>query len=136
MVLHPIDWIIAFLCLSISFLPALAFGKRSGKSTSEFFASGRSVPWWLTGISLVATTFSSDTPNLVANIRANAGGGWQLAVVGIHADRRRHSVLLCAALATLRCSDRPGILRTALFGKSASAVRGFRAIYLACFSTA
>ena len=79
MVLHTIDWVIAAACLLICFLPALAFGKRSGQSTSEFFASGRSVPWWLAGISLVATTFSSDTPNLVANIVRTQGvaGNWQ-----------------------------------------------------------
>ncbi len=130
MVLHPIDWIIAFLCVSICFLPALAFGKRSGKSTSEFFASGRSVPWWLTGISLVATTFSSDTPNLVANIVRTQGvaGNWQwwaftltgVATVFFFARLwRRSGVLTDLEFYELRYS-----------GKSAVAVRGFRAIYL------
>jgi solute:Na+ symporter, SSS family len=130
MVLHPIDWIIALACLSISFLPALAFGKRSGKSTSEFFASGRSVPWWLTGISLVATTFSSDTPNLVANIVRTQGvaGNWQwwaftltgVATVFFFARLwRRSGVLTDLEFYELRYS-----------GKSAIAVRGFRAVYL------
>src|SRR5262245_10252725 len=79
MQLHTIDWIIAFFCVAICFAPALFFGKRSGKSTAEFFASGRSVPWWLAGISMVATTFSSDTPNLVANFVRTQGvaGNWQ-----------------------------------------------------------
>ena len=79
MQLHSLDWIIAFLSVAVCFVPALFFGKRSGKSTAEFFASGRSVPWWLAGISMVATTFSSDTPNLVANFVRTQGvaGNWQ-----------------------------------------------------------
>lgn len=130
MVLHTIDWIIAAACLLICFLPALAFGKRSGQSTSEFFASGRSVPWWLAGISLVATTFSSDTPNLVANIVRTQGvaGNWQwwaftltgVSTVFFYARLwRRSGVLTDLEFYELRYS-----------GKSASAVRGFRAIYL------
>jgi len=71
--LHTLDWIVAFVSVAICFVPALFFGRRSGKSTAEFFASGRSVPWWLAGISMVATTFSSDTPNLVANFVRTQG---------------------------------------------------------------
>jgi solute:Na+ symporter, SSS family len=130
MILHPIDWVIAAACILICFLPALAFGKRSGKSTSEFFASGRSVPWWLAGISLVATTFSSDTPNLVANIVRTQGvaGNWQwwaftltgVATVFFYARLwRRSEVLTDLEFYELRYS-----------GKPATAVRGFRAIYL------
>ncbi len=130
MILHPIDWIIAIVCLLICFLPALAFGKRSGKSTSEFFASGRSVPWWLAGISLVATTFSSDTPNLVANIVRTQGvaGNWQwwaFTLTGVSTVFffarlwRRSGVLTDLEFYELRYS-----------GKSATAVRGFRAVYL------
>jgi solute:Na+ symporter, SSS family len=130
MILHPIDWVIAAACILICFLPALAFGKRSGKSTSEFFASGRSVPWWLAGISLVATTFSSDTPNLVANIVRTQGvaGNWQwwaftltgVATVFFYARLwRRSEVLTDLEFYELRYS-----------GKPATAVRGFRAVYL------
>jgi SSS family solute:Na+ symporter len=130
MILHPIDWIIASLCILICFLPALAFGRRSSKNTAEFFASGRSVPWWLAGISLVATTFSSDTPNLVANIVRTQGvaGNWQwwaftltgVATVFFYARLwRRSGVLTDLEFYELRYS-----------GKSASAVRGFRAVYL------
>src|SRR5689334_22087965 len=74
-----IDWLIVAASVAICFLPALFFGKRSGKSTAEFFASGRSVPWWLGGLSMVATTFSSDTPNLVTNFVRTQGvaGNWQ-----------------------------------------------------------
>ncbi len=133
MQLHTIDWIIAFFCIAICFVPALFFGKRSGKSTTEFFASGRSVPWWLAGISMVATTFSSDTPNLVANFVRTQGvaGNWQwwaftmtgVATVFFYARLwRRSGVLTDLEFYELRYS-----------GKAASAVRGFRAIYLGFF---
>ena len=133
MQLHTIDWIIAFLSISICFVPALFFGKRSGKSTAEFFASGRSVPWWLAGISMVATTFSSDTPNLVANIVRTQGvaGNWQwwaftltgVATVFFYARLwRRSGVLTDLEFYELRYS-----------GKAATTVRGFRAIYLGLF---
>jgi Na+/proline symporter len=131
--LAPIDWIIAIGSVLICFLPALAFGKRSGKNTSEFFASGRSVPWWLVGLSMVATTFSSDTPNLVANFVRTQGvaGNWQwwaftltgVATVFFYARLwRRSGVLTDLEFYELRYS-----------GKAASAVRGFRALYLGLF---
>src|SRR5438874_2486659 len=66
--LHALDWVIAGLCLLICFAPALFFGRRASKNTAEFFVSGRAVPWWLAGLSMVATTFSSDTPNLVIDM--------------------------------------------------------------------
>ena len=76
--LAPLDWVIAGICLVVCFAPALLFGKRAGTSTAEFFASGRAVPWWLAGLSMVATTFSSDTPNLVTDIvrRNGVAGNW------------------------------------------------------------
>src|SRR3954471_17830980 len=76
--LTALDWIIALLAVGICFAPALWFSRRSGKSTTEFFASGRAVPWWLAGLSMVATTFSSDTPNLVTDIvrRQGVAGNW------------------------------------------------------------
>jgi len=130
MTLHAIDWIIAIASVLVCFLPALAFGKRSGKNTSEFFASGRSVPWWLAGISMVATTFSSDTPNLVANFVRTQGvaGNWQwwaftltgVATVFFYARLwRRSGVLTDLEFYEVRYS-----------GKAAGAVRGFRAVYL------
>ncbi len=133
MILHPIDWVIAIACVLICFLPALAFGRRSGKNTSEFFASGRSVPWWLAGISMVATTFSSDTPNLVANFVRTQGvaGNWQwwaFTLTGVSTVFffarlwRRSGVLTDLEFYELRYS-----------GKAAGAVRGFRAIYLGLF---
>src|SRR5499427_4312188 len=133
MQLHTVDWIIAFISIAICFVPALFLGKRSGKNTAEFFASGRSVPWWLAGISMVATTFSSDTPNLVANIVRTEGvaGNWRwwsftltgIATVFFFARLwRRSGVLTDLEFYELRYS-----------GKAASVVRGFRAIYLGLF---
>jgi SSS family solute:Na+ symporter len=130
MTLHPVDWIIALVSVLICFLPALFFAKRSGKSTAEFFASGRSVPWWLAGISMVATTFSSDTPNLVTNFVRTEGvvGNWQwwaftltgVATVFFYARLwRRSGVLTDLEFYELRYS-----------GKAATALRGFRAVYL------
>src|SRR5512132_2770865 len=130
MTLHLIDWLIVGFTLLICFVPALAFGKRSGKSTSEFFASGRSVPWWLAGLSMVATTFSSDTPNLVTDIvRRNGVAGnwvwWAFVLTGVS------TVFFYA-----RLWRRSGVLTDLEFyeirysGKAASVVRGFRAVYL------
>jgi solute:Na+ symporter, SSS family len=128
--LHALDWMVAGVAVAICFIPALFFGKRSGKSTAEFFASGRSVPWWLAGLSMVATTFSSDTPNLVANFVRTQGvaGNWQwwaftltgVSTVFFYARLwRRSGVLTDLEFYELRYS-----------GRAASAVRGFRAVYL------
>src|SRR5450631_2865887 len=133
MQLHTIDWIIAFFSIAICFVPALFFGKRSGKNTAEFFASGRSVPWWLAGISMVATTFSSDTPNLVANFVRTQGvaGNWQwwaftltgVSTVFFYARLwRRSGVLTDLEFYEIRYS-----------GKPATFLRGFRAVYLGLF---
>jgi Na+/proline symporter len=130
MQLHTLDWVIAALAVIICFAPALFFGKRSGKSTAEFFASGRSVPWWLAGLSMVATTFSSDTPNLVANFVRTEGvaGNWRwwaftltgVSTVFFYARMwRRSGVLTDLEFYELRYS-----------GKAAGAVRGFRSVYL------
>lgn len=130
---EPIDWIIVALTLLVSFAPSLLFGKRAGKDTSEFFLSARSVPWWLAGLSMVATTFSSDTPNLVADIvrRQGVAGNWcwwafaltGIATVFFYARLwRRSSVLTDLEFYEIRYS-----------GKAASFVRGFRSIYLGFF---
>jgi solute:Na+ symporter, SSS family len=128
--LSAIDWIIAILAVVICFAPALFFGKRSSKNTSEFFASGRSVPWWLAGLSMVATTFSSDTPNLVTDIvrRNGVAGNWVwwafvltgVATVFFYARLwRRSGVLTDLEFYEIRYS-----------GTAAGAVRGFRSVYL------
>jgi len=66
--LAPLDWAIVAVSLLISFVPAVLLARRAGASTAEFFTSGRAAPWWLIGVSMVATTFSTDTPNLVTNL--------------------------------------------------------------------
>ncbi|MCX6909159.1 MAG: Na+:solute symporter, partial [Verrucomicrobia bacterium] len=119
--------------LLICFVPALFFGKRAGKSTSEFFVSGRAVPWWLAGLSMVATTFSSDTPNLVTDIvrRQGVAGNWcwwaftltGVSTVFFYARMwRRSEVMTDLEFYEIRYS-----------GKAASLVRGFRSIYLGLF---
>jgi Na+/proline symporter len=131
--LQTIDWIIVAATLIVCFGPALFFSKRAGKSTSEFFASGRSVPWWLAGLSMVATTFSSDTPNLVTDIvrRNGVAGNWVwwaftltgVATVFFYARLwRRSGVMTDLEFYELRYS-----------GKAAGVVRGFRSIYLGLF---
>ncbi len=128
--LHVVDWIIVACTLVICFLPALFFGRRAGRSTSEFFASGRAVPWWLAGLSMVATTFSSDTPNLVTDIvrRNGVAGNWVwwafvltgIATVFFYARLwRRSGVLTDLEFYELRYS-----------GWAARVVRGFRSVYL------
>src|SRR4029453_11486377 len=130
MQLQAIDWVIVALSLAVCFGPALMFGKRAGRSTSEFFASGRAVPWWLAGLSMVATTFSSDTPNLVTDIVRTSGvaGNWVwwafvltgMATVFFYARMwRRSEVLTDLEFYELRYS-----------GRAARLVRGFRAVYL------
>ena len=102
MQLYALDWIVAAGILVLCFSPALFFGKRAGKGTAEFFASGRAVPWWLAGLSMVATTFSSDTPQSGHGHRSPARRGGQLVLVGVRADRRGHRLLLRPALARVR----------------------------------
>lgn len=131
--LSALDWVIAIIAVAVCFIPALFLGKKSGQSTSEFFASGRSVPWWLAGLSMVATTFSSDTPNLVTDIvrRNGVAGNWVwwafvltgVATVFFYARLwRRSEVLTDLEFYEIRYS-----------GNAASAVRGFRAVYLGLF---
>jgi Na+/proline symporter len=128
--LSLLDWVIVAITLFICFIPALFFGKRASKSTTEFFASGRSVPWWLAGLSMVATTFSSDTPNLVTDIvrRQGVAGNWcwwaftltGVATVFFYARLwRRSGVMTDLEFYEIRYS-----------GKAASIVRGFRSVYL------
>jgi Na+/proline symporter len=128
-----LDWIILAGSLAVCFLPALFFAKRSGRNTSEYFASGRAVPWWLAGLSMVATTFASDTPNLVTNFVRTQGvaGNWQwwaftltgVATVFFYARLwRRSGVMTDLEFYELRYS-----------GRAASIVRGFRALYLGLF---
>jgi solute:Na+ symporter, SSS family len=133
MQLQPLDWVIIAVSLLICFVPALFLGRRAGKNTSEFFVSGRAVPWWLAGLSMVATTFSSDTPNLVTDIvRRNGVAGnwvwWAFVLTGVS------TVFFYA-----RLWRRSGVMTDLEFyeirysGRAARAVRGFRALYLGLF---
>ncbi len=133
MQLNALDITIALVALAISLAPAFFFAKRAGKGTAEFFASGRSAPWWLIGTSMVATTFSTDTPNLVTNFVRTKGvaANWEwwaflltgMATVFFFAKLwRRSGVLTDLEFYELRYSGRP-----------ASFVRGFRAVYLGLF---
>src|ERR1700752_3453978 len=128
--LQLLDWVIVALSLLVCFVPALFLGRRAGKSTSEFFVSGRAVPWWLAGLSMGATTFSSDTPNLVTDIvRRNGVAGnwvwWAFVLTGVS------TVFFYA-----RLWRRSGVLTDLEFyeirysGTAASVVRCFRAVYL------
>ena len=76
--LTSLDWLIVVVSIIVSFIPAIVLARRAGSSTTEFFTSGRAAPWWLIGVSMVATTFSTETPNLVANIVRTGGvaGNW------------------------------------------------------------
>ena len=114
------------LVLAIGF----AVSKRSSKSTSEYFLSGRTLPWWLLGLSMVATTFSTDTPNLVTDIVRTNGvsGNWVwwvflltgLLTVFVYAKLwRRSDVSTDMEFYELRYS-----------GKAGRFLRGFRSIYL------
>ena len=73
MTLTTLDWTIVVISLVIAFAPALWLMRRAGSNTTEFFTSGRAAPWWLIGVSMVATTFSTDTPNLVTNLVRDGG---------------------------------------------------------------
>ena len=128
-----LDWVIISTSIVISFLPALFFWKRAGSSTTEFFTSGRAAPWWLVGVSMVATTFSTDTPNLVTNLVRERGVSsnwvwWSFLLTGMM------TVFFYA-----RLWRRSGVLTDLEFyeirysGKAARVLRGFRAVYLGLF---
>tara|TARA_B100000287_G_scaffold433881_1_gene496737 strand:+ start:77 stop:1855 length:1779 start_codon:yes stop_codon:yes gene_type:complete len=128
-----LDWTIIFFFFIIFIIIGLINLKKSGESSKEFFLSGRNMPWWLLGISMVATTFSADTPNLVTNIVRKDGisGNWVwwaflitgMMTVFFYAKLwRRSKVLTDLEFYELRYS-----------GKAATFLRAFRAIYLGVF---
>jgi Na+/proline symporter len=130
MQLENIDWLIISSFFILSLLIGVVVSKKSGKDVTEFFLSGRKMPWWLLGISMVATTFSADTPNLVTDIvRTNGVAGnwiwWAFLLTGmltvfVYAKLwRRSEVLTDLEFYELRYS-----------GKGAAFLRGFRAFYL------
>lgn len=131
--LATIDWIVVFGFLALSLAVGLALTRRAGSSASEFFLSGRDMPWWLLGVSMVATTFSTDTPNLVTDIVRTGGvaGNWVW-----------WAFLLTGMLTTFvyaRLWRRSGVDTDVGFyelrysGRLARFLRGFRAVYLGGF---
>jgi solute:Na+ symporter, SSS family len=131
MQLALLDWSIIAAYFAVSLAIGLAFAGRAGKSLSEFFVSGRMVPWWLAGTSMVATTFAADTPLAVAGMVGENGVAgnwlwWNMVMSGIltvffYARLwRRAEVLTDAEFTELRYSGRPAAL-----------LRGFRALYMA-----
>ena len=131
--LHTIDWaiIVAFFVVVIGI--GVWASRSAGKSSSEFFLGGRGMPWWLLGVSMVACTFSADTPNLVADLVRTGGVAnnwcwWAFLITGmvtvfIYAKLwRRSGVMTDLEFYELRYG-----------GKPASFLRGFRSIYLGMF---
>lgn len=130
MALVTLDWVIVIGILALTFVPAAYMARRAGANTTEFFTSGRAAPWWLVGVSMVATTFSTDTPNLVTNLVREGGIAsnwvwWAFLLTGMSTVFfyaklwRRLGVVTDLEFYELRYS-----------GKAATVVRGFRAIYL------
>ncbi|MEM1137307.1 MAG: sodium:solute symporter family protein, partial [Bacteroidota bacterium] len=133
MTLTSIDWLFIALFFIISTAIGIITSKQAGKSAQDFFLSGRNMPWWLLGVSMVATTFSADTPNLVADIVRNNGvaGNWVwwaflltgMLTVFVYARLwRKSGVLTDLEFYEIRYS-----------GKEAAFLRGFRALYLGVF---
>ncbi|MFH5833358.1 sodium:solute symporter family protein [Halalkalibaculum sp. DA3122] len=128
--LETIDWFIIALYMVFSLAIGLYVARQAGKNSTEFFAAGKNMPWWLLGVSMVATTFSTDTPNLVANIVRTDGvsGNWVwwaflltgMLTVFVYANLwKRSGVLTDVEFYELRYS-----------GKMAAFLRGFRSVYL------
>lgn len=133
MQLTSLDWAIVAISLLVCFAPAAYMARRAGRSSAEFFGSGRSAPWWLVGVSMVATTFSTDTPNLVTDLVrtggvANNWAWWSFLLTG-----------MATVFFYARLWRRSGVLTDLEFyevrysGAPARAVRAFRAVYLGLF---
>lgn len=131
--LATLDWAIVAAFLGLSLAVGLAVTRRAGKSSGEYFLAGRAMPWWLLGVSMVATTFSTDTPNLVTDIVRTHGvaGNWVW-----------WAFLLTGMVTTFvyaRLWRRSGVVTDVEFyelrysGRMAGFLRGFRAVYLGLF---
>ncbi|HIA22996.1 MAG TPA: Na+:solute symporter [Candidatus Marinimicrobia bacterium] len=130
MTLSTLDWTIVGVYFTISLVVGIWASKQAGQDTKSFFLAGRNMPWWLLGVSMVATTFSTDTPNLVTDLVRQDGvaGNWVwwaflltgMLTVFVYAKLwRRSGVLTDIEFYELRYS-----------GKAAAFLRGFRALYL------
>ncbi len=133
MLLTSLDWTVMAAYAVLVLTVGLYFARRAGKGTSEFFLGGRSMPWWLLGTSMVATTFSTDTPNLVTDLVRSGGVSqnwiwWAFVITG-----------MCTVFFYAKLWRRSGIVTDVGFyelrysGKPAAFLRGFRAVYLGVF---
>ncbi|WP_038266136.1 sodium:solute symporter family protein [Zhouia amylolytica] len=128
--LTTLDYILIFSFFAITLFIGIWVSKKSGKSSSEYFLSGRTMPWWLLGLSMVATTFSTDTPNLVTDIvRTNGVSGnwvwWAFLITGLL------TVFVYAKLwRKSNVSTDIEFYELRYGGKPAKFLRGFRAVYL------
>ena len=128
-----LDWLVIAAYGGITLAVGLRFAGRAGRGTQEFFLSGRTMPWWLVGTSMVATTFSTDTPNLVTDLVRTGGVSanwvwWAFLVTG-----------MCTVFFYARLWRRSGVFTDMGFyelrysGRPAAFLRGFRALYLGVF---
>jgi len=128
--LTPLDWTVVALYFAFNVGIGFYYKSRAGSSVNEFFLSGRNVPWWLAGTSMVATTFAADTPLAVTGMVAKGGiaGNWLwwcfvasgMMTVFFYARLwRRSGVMTDIEFSEIRYSGRP-----------AAFLRGFRALYL------
>ena len=133
MQLSNLDWLVIAVYAVIAVTVGLYFARRAGSATGEFFLGGRSMPWWLLGTSMVATTFSTDTPNLVTDLVRTGGVSqnwvwWAFVITG-----------MCTVFFYAKLWRRSGVMTDVGFyelrysGKPAAFLRGFRAVYLGVF---
>ena len=131
--LTTLDWTVVAVYGVVTLVLGLWFARRAGRGTQEYFLSGRTLPWWLLGTSMVATTFSTDTPNLVTNFVRTGGvsrnwAWWAFLITGMA------TVFFYAKL-----WRRSGVFTDMEFyelryaGPPAAFLRGFRALYLGVF---
>ena len=130
MKISPIDAAIILGYILFALGLGICYSKRAGSNISEFFVSGRNLPWWLAGTSMVATTFAADTPLAVTGLVVNDGIAgnwlwWNMVLSGMLATFlfsrlwRRAEIITDVELTELRYS-----------GKSAGLLRGFRTLYI------
>ena len=133
MQLSTLDWWVLALYGVTIFTVGMAFARRAGSGREDYFLAGRNMPWWLIGTSMVATTFSADTPNLVTDLVRTGGVSqnwvwWAFVITG-----------MCTVFFYAKLWRRSGVLTDIGFyelrytGRSAAFLRAFRAIYLGVF---
>ncbi|MEK6253367.1 MAG: Na+:solute symporter, partial [Gemmatimonadales bacterium] len=131
--LDAFDWTVVAAYGALALIVGLYFARRAGTGTAEFFLSGRKLPWWMLGTSMVATTFSTDTPNLVTDLVRTGGVSqnwlwWAFLITG-----------MCTVFFYAKLWRRSGVFTDMGFyelrysGKPAAFLRGFRALYLGVF---